>query len=111
MSRRTATQPTAPRAVAEGQGFDTGSPAVAVVVEDVAEGTRSTIKRARRADPLNRVDGCTAGMRTAAAIYRQAVEHIEAGRGMARCPTPPIACSNPGLGLAYRWRCLRRSAR
>ena len=98
MSRRTATQPTAPRAVAEGQGFDTGSPAVAVVVEDVAEGTRSTIKRARRADPLNRVDGCTAGMRTAAAIYRQAVEHIEAGRGMGPLPYAADRVQQPRSG-------------
>ena len=79
-------QPTDPRVIAEGQGYDMGSPAVAVEVEVVAVGTRDAIKRARRADPLNRVDGCTAGMRTAAAIYRQAVEHIEAGRGMGPLP-------------------------
>ena len=42
--------------------------------------------RARRADPLARVDGCTAAMRMAAATYRQAVEHIEAGRGMGPMP-------------------------
>jgi len=89
MSRRRQpgeSQPVDPRVIAEGQGYDMGSLAVAVVVEVVAVGTRDTIKRARRADPLNRVDGCTAGMRTAAAIYRQSVEHIEAGRGMGPLP-------------------------
>jgi len=100
MTRRTATQPTDSRAVAAAQGFDMGSPAVAVVVEDVAEGTRSTIKRARRADPLNRVDGCTAGMRTAAAIYRQAVEHIEAGRGMGPLPYAADRVQQPRSGLS-----------
>jgi hypothetical protein len=60
--------------------------AIPITVEDVAEGTRSTIKRARRADPLNRVDGATDGMRVAALIYRQAVEHCETGRGMGPMP-------------------------
>lgn len=79
-------QPTDPRTIAEGQGYDMGSRAIPVVVEEIAVGTRSTHPRARRADPLNRVDGCTSGMRTAASIYRQAVEHIEAGRGMGPLP-------------------------
>lgn len=60
--------------------------AIPIVVEDVAVGTRATSKRARRADPLSRVDGCTDAMRTAAAIYRQAVEHSIAGRGMGPLP-------------------------
>ena len=84
--RRTTPPPPSPRDAAEAQGYDTGSRRIPVVVEDVAVGVRATIKVARRADPLNRVDGCTAGMRTAAAIYRQAVEHMEAGRGMGPMP-------------------------
>jgi hypothetical protein len=60
--------------------------AIPIQVEEVAEGTRATIKRARRADPLNRVDGCTSGMKVAALIYRQAIEHVEAGRGMGPMP-------------------------
>ena len=60
--------------------------AVAIVVEDIAAGTRATVKRARRADPLSRVDGCTDAMRVAAAIYRQATEHVECGRGMGPMP-------------------------
>jgi hypothetical protein len=60
--------------------------AIPIEVEDVAEGTRSTIRRARRADPLNRVDGATDGMRVAALIYCQAVENCVAGRGMGPMP-------------------------
>jgi hypothetical protein len=60
--------------------------AIPITVEEVAEGTRATVRRARRADPLNRVDDCTAGMRVAALIYRQAIEHVEAGRGMGPMP-------------------------
>jgi hypothetical protein len=75
-------RPTDPRDQAEALGYDTGSRGIAVEVEHVAIGTRATHPRARRADPLNRVADCTAGMRTAAALYRRAYEHCEAGRGM-----------------------------
>lgn len=85
-ARRRRTTPTDPRQQAEAQGFDTGSPGIEVVIEQVAIGTRSTHPRARRADPLNRVALCTDAHRTAAAIYRQAVEHVEAGRGMGPMP-------------------------
>ena len=71
-----------PRDEAEALGFDTGSRAIPVVVEDVAVGTRQTIRVARRADPLARVEGATTGMRAAAALYRRAYEHVDAGRGM-----------------------------
>lgn len=84
MSRRTRAYD--PRAEAEAHGYDTGSHAVPVDIEDVAVGTRATAKRARRADPLGRVEGCTAGMRVAAAIYRQAWEHCQAGLGMGPMP-------------------------
>ena len=60
--------------------------AFAVVVEDIAAGTRATVKRARRADPLANIDGVTQAMRTAAAIYAQACEHVQAGRGMGPMP-------------------------
>lgn len=84
--RRRRPTPADPRAQAEAQGFDTGSPAIPVTIEHVAVGTRSTHPRARRADPLNRIAECTDAHRSAAAIYRQAVEHCEAGRGMGPMP-------------------------
>ena len=97
-------QPTDPRQQAEAQGFDTGSQAIPVVIEHVAIGTRSTHPRARRADPLNRIAECTDAHRTAAAIYRRAVEHCEAGRSMG--PMDPgvdrvqEARRGDGLGVA-----------
>lgn len=100
---RTQRQPD-PRAEAEAQGYDMGSPAVAVVVEHVAIGTRSTHPRARRADPLARIAGCTDAMRVAAALYRRAWEHCEAGRGLG--PIDPgaervqEARRGEGLGVA-----------
>jgi hypothetical protein len=62
--------------------------ALPVEITEVAAGpnTRATVRRARRADPLNRVEDCTDEMRMAAAIYRQAVEHCESGRGMGPMP-------------------------
>jgi len=62
--------------------------ALPVEITEVAAGpnTRATVRRARRADPLNRIEDCTDEMRTAAAIYRQAVEHCESGRGMGPMP-------------------------
>lgn len=80
--RRPRATPPDPRAQAEAQGYDTGSAAIPVVIEHVAIGTRATHPRARRADPLNRIADCTDAHRTAAALYRRAVEHVEAGRGM-----------------------------
>lgn len=78
--------PADPRDAAEALGYDTGSRAIPVDVEHIAVGTRSTMPRARRADPLARVACCTPGMRAAAAIYRQALEHVQAGRGMGPLP-------------------------
>lgn len=60
--------------------------ALTIVVEEIAVGTRATVKRARRADPLAGIDGITPSMRTAAAIYAQACEHVMAGRGMGPMP-------------------------
>ena len=103
-ARRRRTTPADPRQQAEAQGYDMGSPGIAVVVEHVAVGTRSTYPRARRADPLNRVAECTDAHRTAAAIYRQAVEHVEAGRGMGPMPWASDrvqeARRGDGLGVA-----------
>ncbi len=65
---------------------DLGSNRIPRVVEDIAVGTRGTFKRARRADPLAGVEGVTQSMKTAAAIYVQACEHVEAGRGMGPMP-------------------------
>jgi hypothetical protein len=81
MSRRQATKHD-PRDAAEALGFDTGSRAIPVVVDDVAVGARQIVKIARRADPLGRVEDCTPEMRAAAALFRRAYEHVEAGRGM-----------------------------
>ena len=58
----------------------------AIEIEDVAVGTVGTVRRARLADPLVRIGAVTTGMRLAASIYRQAVEHVEAGRGMGPMP-------------------------
>jgi hypothetical protein len=91
------------RTQAEALGYDTGSRAIPVVVEHVALGTRSTHPRARRADPLDRVADVTPGMRTAAAIYRRAVEHVEAGRGLGPMPWAADRVSEirpDGLGVA-----------
>jgi hypothetical protein len=60
--------------------------AIPIQVEEVAEGTRSTIRRARRADPLNRVEGCTDGMKVAALIYRTSIQHCDAGLGQGPMP-------------------------
>lgn len=79
-------KPVDARTQAEALGYDTGSHAISVVVESVALGTRSMHPRARRADPLDFMRDVTTGMRTAAAIYRRAVEHVEAGRGMGPMP-------------------------
>ena len=68
---------------------------VRVVIEDVAVGTRGTVKRARRADPLDLIDGVTPGMKMAAEIYRQACGQVEVGRGMGPLP---FGRDVPGLG-------------
>lgn len=84
MSRRQARRvavPPDPRTLAEAQGFDTGSRAIPVVVEDVAVGTRTTIKVARRDDHLGRIQDITSGMRLAAARFVRYREHMGAGIG------------------------------
>lgn len=96
-------KPVDARTQAEALGYDTGSRAIPVVVEHVALGTRSTHPRARRADPLDRVADVTPGMRTAAAIYRRAFEHVDAGRGLGPMPWAADRVSEirpDGLGVA-----------
>lgn len=96
-------KPPDPRTEAEAQGFDTGSRAIPVDIVHIAVGTRSTHPQARRADPLNRVADCTEGMKVAAALYRRAIEHVEAGRGMGPMPWAAERVQEPrrgdGLGV------------
>lgn len=85
---------------------DFGTGAFPVVVEEVAvaPNSRATFKRARRADPLDRVADATASHKVAAAIYRQAVEHTADGRGMGPMPWAADrvqeARRGDGLGVA-----------
>jgi hypothetical protein len=80
---------------------------IPIIVEDVAVGTRGTVKRARRADPLDAIDGVTAGMKMAAAIYRQASEHVDAGRGMGPLPfARDMANMGHGAGLLAQERAI-----
>jgi hypothetical protein len=67
-------------------GFDPGTGyGPPVDIDDVAEGANRVIKRARRADPLDKMQ-LDPAHRQAARIYRQAVEHMEAGMGMGPLP-------------------------
>ena len=56
-----------------------------IVVDDVAEGSRATVKRARIADPLDRLD-LERPLRHAAEVFRQAYEHLSAGRSLGPMP-------------------------
>lgn len=60
--------------------------AVPLVVEDVAVGVRATVKRGRRREAWEGVKGLTPGMHQAALAYRQAWEHLSAGRGLGPMP-------------------------
>lgn len=82
--------------------------ALPITVETIAIGTRGSAKRARRADPLARIEGLTAGMRAAAAIYRQAVEHTAAGRAMGPMPwaADRVMHSRSGVALLAQERAL-----
>lgn len=53
---------------------DLGSEAIPREFDDVAIGSRHIVKRARRADPLDRID-LTDGQRSAALLWRQAFQH------------------------------------
>lgn len=87
---------------------DYGSPAIPITIDDVATGTRSTVKRARRADPLTTVDGCTPSMRAAASVFRQAVEHVDAGLPMGALPwaADRVSHSHGGAGLLAQERAI-----
>ena len=56
-----------------------------IVVEDIAEGVRKTVKRMRRVSPLERLT-LPPGCYNAAILYRQAWEHVSAERGMGPMP-------------------------
>jgi hypothetical protein len=85
---------------------DLGSHAIPVIIEDVAVGTRGSAKRARRADPLANIDGVTPEMRTAALIFAQACEHVEAGRGMGPMPWAADRVSRGDGGLMAQERAI-----
>lgn len=59
--------------------------APALVLEDVATGTRGTFKRARRRDNLAALNLAAAELQALTA-WRQAAEHVQAGRGMGPLP-------------------------
>lgn len=69
----------------EGRESDLGTGRRAVVIEEIASGSAGTTRRARVADPLDRLD-LTQQQRQAARIYRQASAHVAAGRGMGPMP-------------------------
>jgi hypothetical protein len=55
--------------------------AIPITVEDVAEGTRATVRRARRHDPLEDIPDVDRNMIEAADRFRDAFEGMHAGRG------------------------------
>ena len=66
-------------------GSDFGSPAIPKIIDDVHLSPSTVVKRARRADPLTRLN-LPASSTQAALVYRQAVQHIAAGIGMGPMP-------------------------
>lgn len=74
--------------------------AVPLVVEDVAVGVRATVKRGRRREAWEGVKGLTPGMHQAALAYRQAWEHLSAGRGMGPMPWGADRVGGTGIGVA-----------
>ena len=58
----------------------------AIEVEDVAVGTRGTIKRGRIREPWEGINGITVGMHYAAIAYRQAWMHLKNGSPMGPMP-------------------------
>ena len=95
---------TAPKSATDS---DFGSDRIPRVIDDVAEGSRATIKRARRADPLDRID-LPPEHRQAARIYRQAAAHVAAGRGMGPLPygRDVAPTGGPGAQLCAQERAL-----
>lgn len=73
--------------------------AVPLVVEDVAVGVRATVKRGRRREAWEGVKGLTPGMHQAALAYRQAWEHLSAGRGMGPMPWGADRVGGTGIGV------------
>ena len=86
---------------------DLGSERIPRVIDDIADGSRATVKRARRADPLDRIE-LAPEQRQAARIYRQAVQHVAAGRGMGPLPygRDVAPTGGPGANLCAQERAL-----
>lgn len=86
---------------------DHGSPRLAVVIEDIAVGSAATIRRARVADPLDRIATLEPQHRAAARIYRQAAAHVAAGKGMGPLP---YGRDHPPTNGAYGLLCAQERA-
>jgi hypothetical protein len=95
-----------PRQRAEALGIDTGSHRVEVDIIELAETPTRIVRVARRADPLNRVEGATPGMRLAASIWRQAYEHVDAERGMGPLPFAREQWGGGSVGLMSQERAM-----
>ena len=80
-------------------GSDFGSAAIPKIIDDVHLSPSTVVKRARRADPLARLD-LPASSAQAALIYRQAVQHIAAGIGMGPMPWARERDGGGSFGLA-----------
>lgn len=79
--------------------------APALVLEDVATGTRGTFKRARRRDNLAALNLAAAELQALTA-WRQAAEHVQAGRGMGPLPWAKDVQRAPGEPLPEQMRAL-----
>jgi hypothetical protein len=73
--------------------------AVPLVVEDVAVGVRAIVKRGRRREAWEGIKSLTPGMHQAALAYRQAWEHLSAGRGMGPMPWGADRVGGTGAGV------------
>lgn len=85
-------------------------PAFPVVVEDVAVGSRGTIKRGRRREAWEGVNGITQGMHQAAMAFRQAAEHCQCGKGMGPMPWGGDTGRSTGARLLAQERALSAAA-
>ena len=81
-------------------------PARAIVVEEIAKGSAGAFRRAKRADPLSAISDCTDAHMRAAAVYRQAYEHVQAGKGMGPLPWGRDTATGRGGGLLAQERAL-----
>lgn len=91
---------------------DFGAVAIPVVIEEIAVGTRATVRRARRREAWEGVKGLTRGMHLAALAYRQAWEHVASGRGMGPMPwgSDRVSYISSGVFLLPQERALSAAA-